>query len=106
MAELITSHRSTKFMHKRKCDPCNTTVYGFSDRAAAELLEEHMEDRHPRANSPKSREDLQLADKDRTASQSFNIFSCVTTCGTLAAKTKSGGVFSYQLVTVDALGVP
>jgi hypothetical protein len=33
-------------MHKRKCDLCNTKVYGFSDGAAAELLEEHMEDRH------------------------------------------------------------
>ena len=33
-------------------------------------------------------------------------FSCVITCGTFAAKTKARGVFSYQLFTLAAGGVP
>ena len=72
----IGPHLSTllsKFMHERKCDLCNTTVYGFSDRAAAELLEEHMEDRHSLSKPAKSSEDLQLTTADEDFLTSMRI---------------------------------
>jgi hypothetical protein len=60
-------------MHQLKCDLCDTRVYGFSPRSAAELLEEHMEDRHPATRRSVPSEDLQLADKDIEWLQSMRI---------------------------------
>ena len=60
---------STKFMHEHKCDLCNTRIYGFSPLSAAEFLEE----RHPRANWSKSREDLQLTAADEEFLASMRI---------------------------------
>src|SRR6267378_1318343 len=49
---------------------------------------------------------IRSMNESNSASQSTNIFVCVTTCGTFRAKRKSGGVFSYQPVTVEGFGVP
>jgi hypothetical protein len=60
-------------MHELKCDLCNTHVYGFSPRSAAELLEEHMEDRHPGNKPPKHGEDLRLTEFDAQLLTSMRI---------------------------------
>src|SRR5438445_11623974 len=49
---------------------------------------------------------IRSMNSSNSASQPTSIFSCVTICGIFTANTKSGGVFSYQAVTVEALGVP
>jgi hypothetical protein len=52
-------------MHELKCDLCSAKVYAFSPRAAAELLEEHMEGRHSRTLPPIAGEDhLRLTEFD------------------------------------------
>jgi hypothetical protein len=60
-------------MLELKCDLCSAKVYAFSPRAAAELLEEHMEDRHPANKPPKHGEDLRLTFDDSNFLRSAGI---------------------------------
>jgi hypothetical protein len=48
-------------------------VFGFSPRSAAELLEEHMEERHPWTQQRKPSEDLQLSKDDEEFLTSIRI---------------------------------
>jgi hypothetical protein len=60
-------------MHELKCDLCSAKVYAFSPRAVAELLEEHMEERHSFAKRSKPSEDLQLTKADEEFLTSIRI---------------------------------
>jgi hypothetical protein len=67
-------------MHELKCTLCSAKVYAFSSLAVAELMEEHLEEKHgyyqrkePESTPAKSREDLQLSKADEEFLTSMRI---------------------------------